>query len=171
MGMIELAEDELRGIALWSAECAEHVLPLFEVKVPGDSRPREAIVGARAFAHGGPRTAQLRMLAWGANAAAREAGDPVAAAAARAALLAAGAAYTHPLVSAHQVRHVVGAAAYAVQARELADGSAAGEAELAWAIERAPEAARAVVRRMMQPAPGKGRLVTLFYQLDAALRG
>jgi hypothetical protein len=79
-----LSEEDRRLVGLWAADCAERVLPLFEAKAPSDTRPREAIEGIRAFARGGKRIARLRSLAWAAYAAAREVGDPVATAAARA---------------------------------------------------------------------------------------
>ena len=37
---------------LFAADCAEHVLHFFEVEHPDDSRPRDAIAAARAYAHG-----------------------------------------------------------------------------------------------------------------------
>lgn len=40
-------EDSLRLFAIW---CAEHVLDLYELKYPGDTRPREAIETAYRFA-------------------------------------------------------------------------------------------------------------------------
>jgi len=54
-----------------------------------------------------------------AHAAAREMDDPVAAAAARAAGLAAASAYTHPLRDVQQTKHIVGPAAYAALALAL----------------------------------------------------
>ena len=42
-------ETELR---LFAADCAEHVLPIYEAAYPGDGRPRRAIEAARAFARG-----------------------------------------------------------------------------------------------------------------------
>ncbi|WP_092011031.1 putative immunity protein [Brevibacterium siliguriense] len=30
-------------LALWAADCAEHVLPFFDSESPGDGRPRDAI--------------------------------------------------------------------------------------------------------------------------------
>jgi len=35
------------SLALWAADCAEHVLPYFEEKYPEDARPRRAIEAAR----------------------------------------------------------------------------------------------------------------------------
>ncbi|MEU0254691.1 putative immunity protein, partial [Streptomyces sp. NPDC006184] len=128
---IELSAHELREIAGYAADCALGVLALFEESVPGDPRPREAIDAARAFAAGGRRTAALRQSAWAAYRAAREAASPAAAEAARAASHAAGAAFLHPRASAHQVRHVLGAAAHAVLAEELAATQAANAGAVA----------------------------------------
>jgi len=41
-----------RTLRLFGADCAERVLHIYEKKVIGDLRPREAIAAARAFAHG-----------------------------------------------------------------------------------------------------------------------
>lgn len=47
-----LSEGERRVVAAWAADCAERVLPLFEVEAPDDDRPRDGIERARAFAAG-----------------------------------------------------------------------------------------------------------------------
>ena len=39
-------------LALWAADCAEHVLHFFEQEQPDDDRPRRAIELARAWARG-----------------------------------------------------------------------------------------------------------------------
>jgi hypothetical protein len=171
-GGITLSDEDRRLIALWAADCAERVLPLFEAKAPSDTRPREAIEGARAFALGGKRTAHLRSLGWAAFAAAREVGDLVATAAARAANLAAATPYTHALATPHQSRHVLGPAVYQAQARELAAANdpGVGDEEIRWAIEHASPTVREVVRRFPVRSPGRTRLATLFYQLDVGLR-
>lgn len=41
-----------RTARLFAADCAEHVLDIFERVQPGDDRPRRAIKAARAFADG-----------------------------------------------------------------------------------------------------------------------
>ena len=41
-----------RTARLFAADCAERVLPLFEARSPGDTRPREAIAVVRRFANG-----------------------------------------------------------------------------------------------------------------------
>jgi hypothetical protein len=167
-----LSEEDLRLVGLWAADCAERVLPLFEAKAPTDTRPREAIEGIRAFARGGKRTARLRSLALAALAAAREVGDPVATAAARAAGLAASAAYMHPLETLDQAKHGLGPAVYGARAREFAtaDDPGVGDEEIRWAIEHASPAVREVVRRYPVRGPGRSRLDSLYYQLDAGLR-
>src|SRR5213082_1361724 len=59
-------------LALWAAECAEHVLPLFEAVQPSDPRPRQAIEQTRAWARGEIKMSQSRNSAGHAQAAARE---------------------------------------------------------------------------------------------------
>jgi hypothetical protein len=107
-----------------------------------------------------------------AHAAAREVGDPVATAAARAAGVAAATPYTHALATPHQSKHVLGSAVYQARARELAAGNdlTVGDDEIAWAIERASSTVREVVRRFPARSPGRTRLATLYYQLDVGLR-
>ena len=168
-----LSLESLRTIGSWAADCAERALPVFETHAGSDSRPRAAIEGIRVFAGGGNRTARLRSLAIAALSAAREVGDPAAAAAARAASLAAASAYTHPLADVQQTKHIVGPAAYAALALELDDAGdpniAAGEVR--WAIEHAPPEVRAVLLQMPARQPGNSRLDVLLYILDAGIRG
>ncbi|MFF1513073.1 putative immunity protein [Streptomyces sp. NPDC058305] len=173
---IELTEDELRAIAGYAADCASPVLTLFERDLPSDTRPRDAVDAARVFASGGPRTGALRQSAWAAFKAAREPSlSPAAADAARAASHAAAAAYLHPRASAHQVKHVLGAAAHAARAEELAsaagtDGTAVGAGALARARDHAPAAVRTVLGRLPVAPPGGGPVGALVRALDAALR-
>jgi hypothetical protein len=168
----ELTLDSLRAIGGWTAVCAERALPIYEEHAGSDTRPRAALEGIREFAGGGKRTARLRMLALAAFSAAREIADPAAAAAARAAGSAAASAYTHPLIDVQQTKHVVGPAAYAALALELKQGGdpGIGEAEARWAIEHAPIEAGEVLRHMPARQPGKSRLDTLLYLLDAGIR-
>lgn len=169
---IALSQDDLRAAGLWALGCVERALSVFEAHAPSDSRPREAVEGLKAFANGGKRTAQLRALGWAAWAA-REVGDPAAAAAARAASLAAAIAYTHPLATPHQTNHTLGPAAYAALALELAAGGDpnVGDAEVRRAVELASPQVRDLVGRMARPGGGRGRLGALLHQLDAGLRG
>jgi hypothetical protein len=167
-----LTLESLRAIGGWAADCAERALPLYETHAGSDSRPRAAIEGIREFTGGGKRTARLRSLACEANAAAREIGDPAAAAAARAAGLAAASAYTHPLADVQQTKHIVGPAAYAALALELDhDGDPrVADDEVRWAIEHAPSEAREVLLQMPARQAGKSRLDTVMYELDAGIR-
>jgi hypothetical protein len=171
-GWITLGEEDRRLVGLWAADCAERAPPLFEAKAPSDTRPREAIEGIRSFARGEKRKGQLRSLVWAAYAAAREVGDPVAAAAARAAGLAAAGAYIRARVTLDQAKHALGPAMYGARARELSadDDPSVGEEEIRWAVESASPAVREVVRRMPVRGPGRSRLDALYYQLDAGLR-
>src|SRR5512137_2803462 len=163
-----LSLGSLRAVGSWAADCAERALSVYEAQADSDSRPRAAIEGIRVFACGGKRTAQLRSLALQAHAAAREVGDPAAAAAARAAGHAAASAYTHPLADVHQTKHIVGPAAYAALALELdrAGGPSVGEAEVRWAIEHAPAEVRDVLLRMPARQTGRSRLSIVLYELD-----
>ena len=167
-----LSMESLRVIGGWAADCAERALPLYERQAASDSRPRAAIEGIRGFADGGRRTARLRSLAMEAHRAAREIGDTAAAAAARAAGVAAASAYTHPLADVHQTKHVVGPAAYTALALELDHGGdpSIGDGEVRWAIEQAPSAVREVLLQMPPRQPGKSRLDTILYELDAGIR-
>src|SRR5690349_18831403 len=45
-----LTDADHRILAIWAAQCAEHVLKFFEYSRPSDARPREAIEAARAWA-------------------------------------------------------------------------------------------------------------------------
>ncbi|MFJ8386622.1 putative immunity protein [Streptomyces sp. NPDC094438] len=169
---IELNAYELREITGYAADCARRALSIFERNRPADTRPRDAIDAADAFAGGGRRTAALRQSAWAAYRAAQEAASPAAVDAARAASHAAAAAYLHPLADAHQVKHILGAAAHAARAEELASGEdqrvTAGTLE--WARRHAPAAVTALLGRLPAAPPGGGRVGEFIRDLDAALR-
>lgn len=169
---IELGERELRALAGYAAGCARRVLAIFEEHAPADLRPRQAIEAAEAFAGGERRTGALRQQAWAAYRAAGEVASPAAADAARAASHAAAAAFLHPKASAHQVKHILGAAAHAAWAEAQAAG---GDAEVAagaleWARRHAPAEVVAVLGRFPPAPPGGGRVGALMRELDAALR-
>ncbi|MET8921907.1 putative immunity protein [Streptomyces sp. NPDC003509] len=169
---IELSDDELREIAGYAADCARTVLPIYETGLPADTRPRDAVDAARIFAEGGPRTNRLRQSAWAAYKAAAGAESPGAADAARSASHAAAAAFLHPKASAHQVKHVLGAAAHALRARELA--ATEGRPGVAESLDRArrdaPAAVTAVLGRLPGAPSGGGRVGELIRELDALLR-
>lgn len=166
-----LTLEDLRLIGHWVAECAERALPLFEAKASDDARPRDAIAGIRQFADGGKRAARLRTLALAALAAAREVDDAAAKAAARSACQAAAAAYTHPLATVDQARHILAPAVYAALAREQIAGIHASEKEIQWALRHASPAIREIIQRFPAQQQGRTRLAILYHQLDKGLRG
>ncbi|GAA3683230.1 hypothetical protein GCM10022237_47410 [Nocardioides ginsengisoli] len=136
-----MTDADHRLLALWAAECAEHVLPLFEAERPDDPRPREALCAVRAWTRGELPMMRTRAAGGHAMAAARDLCG-----AARFAAYAAGQA----AVVAHVAAHELGAAAYAIKAvRAAAPGDAeaveAGRAECAWQRDRLPEEIRALV--------------------------
>ena len=167
---IVLTLEDLRAIAQWAADCADRVLPMFESVAVNAARAREAIEAARTFAGGGKRTARIRSVALAAFAAAREIEEPAVRAAARSAGLAASSAYTHPLASIDQAKHVLGPAVYAALARDLASGAAAADEEIKWAIRKASPNVREIMRRFPKHSAGRTRLATLYHQLDSGLR-
>ncbi|MEP6863761.1 MAG: putative immunity protein [Deltaproteobacteria bacterium] len=169
---VALSEDDLRAVAGYAADCAQVVLEIYEQAHPGDLRPREAIDAARAFARAGARGNPLRDAAWAAHKAAREAKTPAANEAARAAMLAASAAYLHPLADAHQVKHILGAAAHAARATEILGGDDREVAvkQLAEARQYASAAVVAVLVRYPRAPSGGGRVGELLRVLDTALR-
>ena len=129
-----------RLLALWAADCAEHVIHLFEQVRPADERPRWAIEQVRAWVRGEITMTQSRNAAGYANAAARDLSG-----AAREAAHAAGQA----AAVAHVAAHELGAAAYAIRAARAAapkDGrDQAGRIECQWQRDQLPDAIRELV--------------------------
>ena len=133
-----LRDDDHRLLALWAADCAEHVLHHFERARPDDDRPRRAIELGRAWARGEVPLAEARTAAGHANAAARDLRD-----AARHAAYAAGQAAAVGHVAAHEL----GAAAYAIRAARAAspEDDDAGRVECRWQRSRLPDEIRDLV--------------------------
>lgn len=129
-----LTDNDHHLLALWAADCAEHVLPFFEQVQPGDDRPRQAIQLARLWAQGEVRMTESRHAAGHAMAAAR-----VLDGATRQAAFAAGQA----AAVAHVAAHELGAAAYAIRAaRDAAPASEreeAGRLECQWQRAQLPQ--------------------------------
>ena len=135
-----LTDEHHRLLALWAAECAEHVLPLFEAERPDDLRPRAAIEAARTWAAGGAAMMATRAMGGHAMGAARDLrGAP------RFAAYAAGQA----AVVAHVAEHDLGAAAYAIKAAVAAAPAGQQEqtrrAECHWQRGRLPVVVRDLV--------------------------
>src|SRR4029079_5414147 len=128
-----LTADHHRLLAIWAADCAQHVLHLFERTRPRDGRPRHAIDLARAWARGEIPWAEARTAPGHANAAPSDLrGAP------RHAAYAAGQAAAVGHVAAHEL----GAAAYAIRAVQAAatrdEAAKAGRPECEWQRAQLP---------------------------------
>jgi hypothetical protein len=137
-GSLDDADHHL--LALWAADCAEHVLHLFEDARPGDDRPRRAISLGRAWARGEISWWDARSAGGHANAAARDLTG-----AARNAAYAAGQAAAVGHVAAHEL----GAAAYAIKAVKAAasadERAEVGRLECQWQRDQLPTQIRGLV--------------------------
>jgi len=135
-----LRDEDHRRLALWAADCAEHVLHHFARARPNDDRPRRAIDLGRAWARGEISWREARTAAGHANAAARDLSG-----AARHAAYAAGQA----AVVGHVAAHELGAAAYAIRAARSAapqdELEAAGRLECQWQRAQLPHEIRELV--------------------------
>lgn len=169
---IVLSTQDLREVTRYAVVSAREVLEIFEAAHPTDPRPRDAIDAAWTFVRGGERGKSLRDTAWAAHKAARDADTAAAGEAARAAMSAAAAAYLHPLADPHQVKHILGAAAHAARAAELAAGGhrAVGDDYVDRAYRRAAPGVVDVLTRFPLPPRAGGRVGQLLRELDAALR-
>ena len=133
-GTLQDADHHL--LAIWAADCAKHVLHLFEEMQPSDDRPHRAVEFARAWARGEITMTQARMAAGHAMAAAR---------------VMSGAAYSagQSAAVAHVAAHELGASAYAIRAaRAVADKSErdeAGRLECQWQRAQLPREIRDLV--------------------------
>ena len=135
-----LQDNDHHRLAIWAADCAEHVLHHFERERPDDDRPRRAIDLGRAWARGETTWWEARTAAGHANAAARDLRG-----AARHTAYAAGQAAAVGHVAAHEL----GAAAYAIRAVRAAvpeaEGAAAGHRECQWQRAQLPPEIRDLV--------------------------
>lgn len=135
-----LIDQDHHRLAIWAAECAQHVLHHFESVRPDDDRPRRAIDLGHAWARGEVTMTEARTAAGHANAAARDlSGAP------RFAAYAAGQA----AAVAHVAAHELGAAAYAIRSVQAAappDRRAeAGQLECRWQRAKLPDEIRDLV--------------------------
>src|SRR5262245_41252258 len=135
-----LQDSDHRLLAVWAADCAQHVLHFFEQAQPGDDRPRRAIEQAHAWVQGEITMTQARKAAFAANAAAREVSG-----AAKEAAHAAGQA----VAVAHVAAHELGAAAYAIRAVRAAapenEREESGRLECQWQRAQLPFEIRELV--------------------------
>jgi len=135
-----LQDSDHHLLAIWAADCAQHVVYLFEDTQPNDDRPRRAIELARAWARGEITMSESRAAGGHAMAAASKLNGT-----ARYAAYAAGQA----AVVAHVAAHELGAAAYAIKAVRAAthNGRAeeAGRLECEWQRAQLPHEIRDLV--------------------------
>lgn len=122
-----LTRERHRQLISWAADCAEHVLPLFEER-SADRRLHDALEAARAWARGeisvgGARKASLRAIA--------VANDSVAPAA-----IAVARAVGHAAATAHMADHSLRAAEYALKAVKATGKST--DPEQSWQDQRLP---------------------------------
>ncbi len=104
--MKKFSKQDQKLLALWAADCAEHVLPYFEKEFPKDDRPRKAIEACRIWVRTGIfKMAEIRGASLAAHAAAREAPKDSAARSAGQAV-----------ATAHVAQHAYGAVYYALKA-------------------------------------------------------
>lgn len=124
-----LDDADRRLVALWAADCAERVLPLFEAEAPNDDRARDGIERTRAYGRGELDAAGEIKRRFDAGRSAQSVKSPAAVAAARAAGQASGVA--------HMGAHALGAAAYAAKAASLAaaDAERGRSDEVRWQLE------------------------------------
>lgn len=134
-----LSLERHRLLALWAADCAEHVLPLFNTQFPQDNRPAQAIEAARAWSRGEITVGAARAAAVEAHAAARAADEEAARCVARAA--------GHTVATAHMAEHAPGAAMYALKAVKAAADKQndAVTQEYSWQLEQLPDEIRGLV--------------------------
>ena len=133
-----LTDADHRLLALWAAECADHVLHLFVEQEPEDDRPRRAIEAARAWARGEMGMMAARAAGGHAMGAAR----PLRGAARFAAYAAGQAACVG-----HVAEHDLGAAAYAIKAAQACSPhvAEARSAERDWQRRQLPVQIRDLV--------------------------
>ena len=105
----QIFKPDQKILALWAADCAEHVLAYFENENPNDNRPRKAIEVCRAWVNTGIfNMATIREASLSAHAAAKVAKTDAAKFAAHAA--------GQAVATTHVPTHSLGSALYSVRA-------------------------------------------------------
>jgi len=155
------SKEDQKVLAIWAADCAERILPIFENAYPNDERPRKAIESCQTWVRTGVfKMAEIRAASLAAHAAARAAKgrkNEAACFAARAAGQAAG--------TAHVAQHAYGAALYALKAIAASDPGQAEvrlEEERNWQAQHLPENLREeVIERIIIQRKGKRIIVKI----------
>ncbi len=167
---VDLTMDELREVTRYVAESAAFVQDVFQRAHPQDPRVGAAIDAAQAFAGGGLRSRRLRTASIDAHRAAKDASSEAARLAARAAGDAAAAAYLHPIARAHQVGHILRAAACAARIAELNadDDPTAAARVIEDATVRGTPVLVDVLSRYPTPPAGRNRVEQFTSALDTS---
>ena len=170
-GGIELTLDELRAVTGYAVACAEPALVIFRRACPDDPRPAAALQAARVFADGAPRSRLQRTAAADAHRAARRLG-PRRWATLRMPLEMPPRRHICRLAKATQMRHILGPAAHAARAAELARGDDLVVAEyvISAAAQRVTPVVRDVLTRYPRAPKGRTRVAVLMHRLDGLLR-
>ncbi len=112
----QIFKSDQKVLALWAADCAEHVLPYFEGKYPLDNRPRVAIEACRRWAATGIfKMGEVRKASFDAHAPAKIAKEDDARYAAHAA--------GQAVATAHVPTHALGSAIYGIRAAAAHSGN------------------------------------------------
>ncbi|KQY07015.1 hypothetical protein ASD37_13005 [Mycobacterium sp. Root135] len=156
--MKKFSRDDQRTMARWALDCAERVLPIFEVASPDDTRPRRAIETGRDWVSTGEFSmAVIRKASLDAHAAAKETTDPAAIAAAHAA--------GQAVATAHVPQHAYGGAYYALRAiaaRSPAQNPQAAWDEHSWQAAQLPDHLRAeTMDRIVIDQTGSGLRISI----------
>jgi len=125
-----------RLLALWAADCAEHVLHYFEKEYPKDNRPRKAIETARAWAKKKIMLDEIRKVSLASHAAARKSKDTSAIAAARSA--------GQAVATCHAALHSLAAAGYAIKAVGIENSSK----ERKWQYKHLPKQLQSLIKKI-----------------------
>ena len=165
----------LRPATFWGTEFVAEVLPIFEDKYPGDSRPRHSLEVAIKYVQGEKRGQDLRRVSLAVFKIGKEVDEPAKYVTKAASALSA-VPYTHTDLQTgeqgwRQARHVLGPVVYAAYALELSKTSkVVSEDMIDRAIEVAPNEVRTIIQNF-PPQPSKStRLDKLFEKLDEGLR-
>ena len=154
------SRENQRLLAIWGADCAERVLPFFEMAYPEDDRPRKAIEVCRTWVRTGVfRMADIRGASLAAHAAARVAKEEN-----DAACFAAHAA-GQAVATAHVPQHAYGSAYYALKAIGASDPATADvkiAKERNWQSRHIPENLREeIMQRLIIEKKGNGITVKI----------
>lgn len=146
---IEQRGTDHKALGVWAAQCAGHVLKLFEEQHPDDPRPRQAIKALKTWIRTGEFSMSvIRRASLDAHAAARSAGLGTAACfAARAA--------GQAVATAHVPSHSVGAAWYGAKAAHAA--KLLGERD--WQRKHLPARLLPYILHLCKQKPGIGKVL------------